>query len=155
MMRTVRRLSLMLLALISMQSLAQDGGRGGRGNFDPAQMQERMLSFQKEQLAIADEEWEAIKPLMVAVMEKQRDARELQNRGFGRNRGGDRTQAPEVEALTKALEGDDTAAIKTAMEALRAARAARQAEVKKAQDALREVLTLQQEAKLVSAGFLE
>lgn len=47
------------------------GGGGRRGNFDPAQMRERMTQMMKERLGATDEEWKAIEPLVMKVMELQ------------------------------------------------------------------------------------
>src|SRR5205814_10221636 len=55
------------------------GQGGGRGNFDPAQMRERMMSRIKEQLGATDEEWKAIEPKVDKVMTAQRESRG----GFG------------------------------------------------------------------------
>ena len=46
------------------------GGNGGQRNFDPAEMQKRMLERTKEQLEITDEtEWKALEPLIIKVGE--------------------------------------------------------------------------------------
>ncbi len=163
-MRITRVFALVFSALLAVVATAQDApegqpptrNRGERGNFDPAQMQERMLNRQKEQLGLADQDWEAIKPLLTAVSEKQRAVRELQSRGFGRGgRGGQAPAVEVVDAVTKAIESNDAEAIKRALGELRAARLVREAELKKAQESLREVLSVQQEARLVLSGMLE
>ncbi|HTV75679.1 MAG TPA: hypothetical protein VMD57_01685, partial [Candidatus Baltobacteraceae bacterium] len=66
------------------------GGRPGRGNFDPAQMQQRMLQRIQDQLGITnDTDWSAIQPLVQKVMDAQRDLRGGgMARMFARNRGG-------------------------------------------------------------------
>ena len=51
------------------------GGRNGGGprNWDPAQMQQRILDGTKERLEITDEaEWKALLPLVQKVMDAQR-----------------------------------------------------------------------------------
>jgi len=61
------------------------GGRRGR-NFDPAQMQERMLEGIKTRLGVTDDaEWTAMKPLLQEVMKNQQ--RGMGMMGFG-GRGG-------------------------------------------------------------------
>ena len=59
------------LCMSAGQSMAQDnGGRGGRGGFDPAQMQQRMMERYKEALEItSDDEWKALQPLVQKVAE--------------------------------------------------------------------------------------
>ena len=123
-------------------------------------MRERMLSMVQERLAASADEWKVISPLLQGAMEKERAARELQgNRGGGRRgpqaQGQGPEAAPEVAALEKAIDSKDNAAIKTAMEALRKARADRAAEATKAKAALREVLSVSQEARLVAMGMLD
>ena len=139
---------------------ARGGGRGGgRGNFDPAQFQERMLQHFKEQLGSTDEEWTALKPLVQAVFDAQRQLREYESAGTafgGRGGAGRQTEKrAEVAALEKALEAKDANAVKTAVEALRKAKTEAKAKVTQAQTALREVLTAEQEARLVLQGFLD
>lgn len=52
-------------------TMAQD--RGGRGNFDPEQMRERMTQMIRERLEITDDaEWKAIQPRIEKVMEVRR-----------------------------------------------------------------------------------
>ena len=68
------------------------GGQGGfgRGNFDPAQIQQRMMDGIRDQLGFTnDTDWNAVQPLIQKVMDARRDV------GFGggmgrmfRNRGG-------------------------------------------------------------------
>jgi hypothetical protein len=63
---------------------------------------------------------------------------------------------PEAEALQKALEAKaSTEDIKRKLAALRDARLAKEAELAKAQEAFREVLSVRQEAIAVSAGLLK
>jgi len=132
------------------------GGRGQR--WDPAQMQERMLARLQETLKATPEEWQVIQPRLKDVMEKQRAVREMSGMR-GMFRPPQQQQAPdqqaEVAALEKAIEGGDAAAIKTALEAYRKARTAREADLTKAKDALREVLSVGQEARLVLMGMLD
>lgn len=132
------------------------GGRGQRGNWDPAQMQERMLARFQETLKATPEEWQVIQPRLKDVFEKQRAAREMGGmRGMFRGPDRQGEQVAEVAALEKAIEGGDAAAIKTALEAFRKARAAREADLTKAKDALREVLSVAQEARLALMGTLD
>ena len=136
------------------------GGRGGRGGWDPAQMQERMLQMQKEQLKVSEEEWTVLKPLLQAVTQKQWEQRMARFRGMGRRgRGGgegEDNSPAEVKALRTALENADTPAadIQAKLKALRDANKAKEAELEKVREQLRQVLTVRQEAQLVLMGVL-
>ena len=72
------------------------GGRQGRGNFDPAQFQQRMMERYKEVLEVTDDaEWKAMQPLVQKVMDLRRESFSGMGRGmFGRGgpRGGDNAQ---------------------------------------------------------------
>jgi hypothetical protein len=156
----------------------QGGGRGGRGggpgggNFDPAQMQQRMMDRYKEQLEITDEtEWKAIQPLVQKVMEA-RMASFSGRGGFGRGggrpggdttqgdqgnqrRGGFGTPSPEAEALQKAIDAKASSSeLKAAMTKYAEARKAKQADLEKAQAELRKVLSVRQEAIATASGLL-
>src|SRR2546423_703328 len=63
--------------------------RPQRGNFDPAEMQQRRMDNLKEQLEVKDDtEWNAIKPLITKVMDAQRAAMAERMRGAFRGFGG-------------------------------------------------------------------
>jgi hypothetical protein len=171
-----------LMALgVSQSALAQDnapGGPppgGGRGNFDPAQFRQRMMDRLKEQLEVTDDtEWKALEPLIQNVMEARRGTMSGMGRGmFGggggtRRGGGDNAaggggggrgpggqSSPEADALQKAIDAKaPKAEVKAALEKFVAARKAKQAELEKAQDDLRKVLTSRQEAIATLNGLL-
>jgi len=69
-------------------------GRGfGRGNFDPAQMQQRMLEDLRDQMEVKeDAEWKALEPLIQKVLDTRRQVESDRFRGMfgrrGRDRGG-------------------------------------------------------------------
>jgi hypothetical protein len=150
------------------------GGRQGRPNFDPAQFQQRMMERTKEMLEVTNEdEWKAIEPRVQKVRDLQRDAFSGLGRGmFGRGpRPGDNAQASdqnqqrrggmfgtpsaEAEALQKAIDSKAAKAeVKAALEKYVASRKAKQAEMEKAQAALRELLTPRQEAIATLNGLL-
>ena len=156
------------------------GGPGGRPNFDPAQMQQRMMDRMKEQLEVTDDtEWKAIEPLVQKVMETRRDAmggmmggRGMFGRGGGARQGGDNaapgggnqgarrggmfgTPSPEAEALQKAIDAKASKAeLKAALDKFVASRKVKQAALEKAQDDLRKVLTPRQEAIATLNGAL-
>jgi hypothetical protein len=159
--------------LVAQPNGGPGGGPGGR-NFDPAQMQQRMLERYKEVLEVTnDDEWKAIEPRVTKVMEARRDSMSGMGRGmFGRGpRGGDNAQpadqgqqrrggmfgtpSPEAEALQKAIDSKASKAeMKAALEKYVASRKTKQADMEKAQAALRELLTPRQEAIATLNGLL-
>jgi len=167
------------LALSMGVALAQQGGgggrggRGGRGGFDPAQMRQRMMQRYQEMLGASDEDWTALEPLVTKVMDLQRDARGGGGMGFmfggrgGRRGGGGFGGAQpqgEQSAVEKAaadlqatLENENASAetIKTQLTAYRKAREDARQQLAKAQEELRAVLTVRQEAQLVLIGMLD
>jgi hypothetical protein len=185
------------LALSAHSLLAQDnpnngggdpnGGqrrqRGG-GNFDPAQMQQRILDNVRDELNFTnDTDWDAVQPLVQKVLDARRDV------GFGnmgrlfggRNRGGQggdpagnaggqRRQrggggpggafggapSPEQEALQKAIDADAPAAqVKDLLAKYEASKKAKQAKLAQAQADLRAVLSSKQEAQATLLGILD
>jgi hypothetical protein len=168
------------LALGTGSLLAQDngnnnggpggGGPGGGRNFDPAQMQQRMMENVRDQLNFTnDTDWAAVQPLVTKVVEARRDIgmgggmRAM----FGRNRNGGQggqnargnrfgpQPGPEEEALQKALEDDAPAGqIKDLLAKYKTAQQAKQAKLEAAQDALKAVLTSKQEAQAYLLGLV-
>jgi hypothetical protein len=150
--------------------IAQDGPGGGpggnRGNWDPAQMQQRMNEMLRERLEIKDDtEWKAIEPLVTKVNELRREQIGGMGRGMmgGRNRGGDQGNRPrfggepsaEETALSSAVEANASKdELKTKMDAFRKAKAAKEAELKTAQENLKKVLTTKQEAIALQMGLV-
>lgn len=144
--------------------------RGGRGGFDRAAMQERMMNMMQERMGASDEEWTVIQPRLSKVMELNRDtsSRGGMFRMFGRGRRGRDQQRPDDEAESSAVqkasaelqetlekEAPSAAEIKAKLTALRGAREQAKQDLVKAQQQLREVLTLKQEAQLVVMGLLD
>ena len=166
-----------LLGFSAGGALAQQDAQGGRqrggdrGNFDPAEFQKRMMERVREQFEVkSDDEWKIIEPRVSKVMEAQRDAR--MGGGFGRGGrggpgggndqgGGTRnrpgTEAnPDAEALQKAVEAKAPAEeIKAKLAKFREAKKAKEANLAKAQDELKKVLSLRQEATAVMSGWLQ
>lgn len=164
------------------QEPGRGGGQGGgqrggqRGGFDPAQMQERMMEMYRQRLEItSDDEWKAIQPLVAKVNEARREAASNIGRNMfrppGGGRGGDQAgggnagrrggpggfgePSAEEEALQKAIESKAPAAdIKAAMAKVRDAKKAREAKLATAQESLRKVLTVRQEAQALLIGLL-
>ncbi len=141
----------------------------GRGNFDPAQFQQRMMERYKEQLEVKDDtEWKAIQPLVQKVMDA-RMAVGFGGRGmFGRgprgggDQGGDQQRRPsfgpanpEADALQKAIDSKaSNAEMKAALAKYLESRKAKQADLEAAQAKLRAVLTPRQEAIACMSGLL-
>jgi Spy/CpxP family protein refolding chaperone len=141
----------------------QNGEQGGRGNFDPAEFQKRMLERTKETLEITDDtEWKALEPLITKVGE----ARLAVGFGRGGGRGGRGGQGgggggfggqpnPTAESLQKVIDAKaSNAETKAALDKFVADRKAKQADLEKAQSALRKVLTPRQEAIATLNGLL-
>jgi len=153
------------------------GGPGGfgRGNFDPAQFQQRMMDNIREQLGFTnDTDWNAVQPLVQKVTDARRDVGFGGGMGrmFGRNRGGNNGDnanggvrrggffggqpSPEAEALQKAIDDNSPAPqIKAALAKYQASQKAKQAKLVQAQENLRKVLTVKQEAQATLLGLLQ
>jgi len=159
-----------------------NGGQGGgqrrqRGNFDPAQFQQRMLENIQDQLGFTnDTDWSAVQPLVQKVVEAQMASR---GPGMGRlmrgNRGGQGGQggqggnqptrqrgggmfgqtSPEYDALSKALDDNAPAGqVKDLLSKYQASQKTKQAALETAQANLRAVLTSRQEAQATLLGLL-
>jgi hypothetical protein len=148
-------------------------------NFDPAQMQQRMLEGYRQMLEVTDDaEWGVIKPLIQKVTEARfagfagMGPRMMFGRGPGGPGGGASGDnppggpgggrpgmfgqtMPEAEALQKAIDAKASKTeIKAALDKFIAARQAKQTELQQAQDNLRKVLTARQEATATLIGLL-
>jgi len=157
--------------------MAQAPGGGGPGNFDPAQMRQRMMDRMKENLGVTnDDEWKIIQDRIEKVQEAQREAGSGFGGGFGgmggQRRGQGQGQAqdnnqrrpggmfgtpnPAAEELRTALENNASAeVIKVKLTALRESRKAGEAKLEKARQDLQKVLTQKQEDQLVLMGMLK
>ena len=138
--------------------------RGQGGNFQD--FMQRMNDRLKTSLKVTDEEWTVLKPLVEKVQTAQRDAGA--GRGFGGRGGGPgggdanapadtRPGAAESAALRTAVESDSTSAddLKAKLAAVRAVRKKGAADLAVAREELKKVVTVRQEAVLVSMGILE
>lgn len=170
----------LLLGLAAHPASAQDR-QGGRGNFDPEQFRQRMMERYREQMDVkSDDEWKVLETRIEKVMEARRAAGGMGGpggfgfggRGGGQRRGGDNAdagagggapprprggaeQSPEVEALQKAMEAKaPNDEIKAKLGKVREARKAKEAKLAEAQEELRKVLSVRQEASAVMAGLL-
>lgn len=147
-------------------------GRRNRENFDPAQMQQRMLENIRTKLAFTNNaEWASVQPLVQKVMEARREAmaggggpgmggRSRSSEGRSSARGEDRggpgfRQNPAAEALQKTLDGESSSQeVKTALEKYRASVKEKESKLAAARDNLRKVLSVRQEAQAVLLGLL-
>lgn len=162
-------IALVAISLTSYDAAAQgrggQGGRGqggpggGRGNFDPSEFRARMMERYQEQFGFSDAEFKAVQPLIEAIQDKQRDAR-MGGRGFGGfgggrggRGGGQGSGNAEFDALQSAIESGNN--IEAKLAAFRKSRDAKEADLKKAQDTLKSVLTVKQEAVAVVMGLIE
>lgn len=160
--------------IFAQQQLAQQQGPPNWGNFqnmDPQQIQQmiqqRMMDGFRQQLAVTnDDEWGIIQERLSKVVRIRMDmfsagGMGMMRRPGGGGPGGSRgfgfgTPDPSAQSLQNAIDtGAPTAQIKAALEKYRDTRKQKQADLAKAQDDLRSVLTLKQEAALVLAGMLE
>ena len=162
---------------------------GPPGNFDPAQMRQRMLERLREQLEVKDDaEWKLLAERIQKVMDARRalggpggpggfgmmgpggpppggpdqpggpDAGPGPGGpgGFGGSGGFYRQPPPEIEALRKAIDAKaSTAELKAKLEAVRASRQQKEADLAKAQDELKQLLSVHQEAVAVLFGLVK
>jgi|SRR5437867_2423470 len=171
-----------LMSLGSSNLVAQDQGRPGRGNFDPEQMRQRMMEGYKERLEVkSDDEWKVISERINKVLDARREIGFGGGMGgfaFGRGpRSGDGNNppaggndqggrrgargpggepSPEAEALQKAIESKASPdELKAKLAKLREARKEKEAKLEQAQEELRKVLSVRQEASAVLSGLLK
>lgn len=144
------------------------GGRGFR-NFNPAQFQQRIMDNIRQELGFTnDTDWSAVQPLIQKVMDARRGL--ASNMGMrmmfhrpGRNnqdrprRGGFfREPSPQAQALEQAIDSHaPDAQLQQALEKYQASIKQKEAQLKQAQDNLRKVLTIRQEAQATLLGLLQ
>lgn len=148
------------------------GGRGrfGRGNFDPAQFQQRIMSNIRDELNFTnDTDWNAVQPLIQKVMDARRGlgsgmGMRMMFRRPGDNNNQNRPRrggffgqpSPQAEALQQAIDSHaPDAQIQKALEKYRASEKQKEAQLKQAQDHLRKVLSIRQEAQATLMGLLQ
>ena len=153
----------------------ENNGRRGGGNSSPEDMQARLLTALRERLEITDdEEWKLISDRITKLNELRRNAgggpgmmafagRGPQTGGGDNNRGGDanrggrgtRAGSAEMTALQTAVRDKlPDAEIKSRLDRVRDTRKENEAKLAKAQEELRAVLTVRQEATAVVFGLL-
>ena len=116
-------------------------GRGGRGRGGP-QLKARLREQAVEALALSEEEAAVVLPRLDTVL----DTREMLN---------NEQQTLRQDFLKKARETTEGDALNALLTEFRAAQDADREQVKAAMDQLREVLTLEQEVKLVGLNVLD
>ncbi len=151
----------------------QDPNAGGRGNFSPEEAQARILTALRERFAVTDDaEWGLISKRLTAVMEIRRTTGGGGG-GFpgggrggpppggggadagGRGGRGTRTSNPETAALQAAITDNlPEAEIKSRLERVRESRKDAEVKLLKAQEDLRALLSVKQEATAVLSGLL-
>jgi hypothetical protein len=164
-----------LLSLSTGTLSAQE--RQGRGNFDPEEMRQRMMDRYREQLEVKnDDEWKLISERITKVSDARREVGFGGGfrGGFGRrggdggpgggggDNGGDRRRErfggepnPDAEALQKAVEAKaPNDEIKAKLAKYRDSKKEKEAKLAKAQDELRKVLSVRQEASATLMGLL-
>lgn len=147
---------------------------GDRGNFNPQDMQARMLTALRERFEVTDdEEWKLVSDRLNKVLELRRNSAGSTFGGgmlFGRggpqgggggdtgrgnrtsSRGGSNT---EMTALSMAIRDKlPDAEIKSRLDRVREMRKENEMKLAKAQEELRAVLSVRQEAVAVMAGLL-
>jgi len=163
-------------------AISQDSRPAGPDwrNMSREERQAQMSKMMQERMGATDDEWKVLQP----KIQKVRDLQQASGGGFGGGFGmrgprgnrpgggaGADTAAPAADPnapkpsdaqkasqdLRKLLENKDAKPedLKAALKTLRDARAKAKAELDKARKELQEVLTVRQEAALVSAGVLE
>ena len=169
--------ALMCLTAAQTQAQGRQGGGPpgqGRGNFDPDQMRQRMMDGVREQFQVKeDAEWQIIEQRITKVWEARRDVgtagaggmRMMARRPQGgdnppgdqpnrRQFGGD--PSPEEEALQKAIDSNaSTAELKSAIAEYRESRKQKEAALEKAQQELKAVLNVKQEAIALRMGLVK
>jgi hypothetical protein len=152
------------------------GGGGGFRNMDPAQRQQFFMDRIRTQLEFTnDSDWSAVQPLVQKVL----DARQAigvpgmrmffggRNRG-GQNGGGDQGNrqrgggmfggqpSPEEQALQDAIDNNaPDSQIKDLLARYQASQKAKQDKLTQAQEALRAVLSVKQEATATLMGLVD
>jgi hypothetical protein len=184
------------LALGASSLMAQDNGGGGGGNggggnggqggfggggpgggrqrnFDPAQMQQRIMDGIQQNLGFTnDTDWDAVKPLVQKVLDARRDVGNPSFRAlFQRNRGGGQGNqqrgggpggmfggqpSAEETALQNALDSNAPAGqVKDLLAKYKASQQAKQDKLVAAQEDLKKVLTSKQEAQAYMWGLVD
>ena len=167
--RLYRVLALASVAAAFLVSAGQVQAQG-RGNFDPEQMRQRMMDNIREQMAVKDDaEWKILSERVQKVMDARREVG-MGGGGMGRmfrrpggdnqgDQGGRRRfggePSAEEQALQKAIDSKATKdELKAAMAKYREAKKGKEAKLQQAQDDLKKLLNVQQEALALDMGLV-
>jgi hypothetical protein len=171
-------------ALLSLVALCNFVNVSAQDRPNREQFRERMMTRIREQMDVKDDaDWKPISDRVSKVMEARRevggggmgmmfrrtgggggggDQASADNNGGGRRRGGPGgpggfgEPSPEAAALEKALESKaSNDEVKAKLNAYRESQKAKREKLQKAQDDLRKVLTMRQEAAAVMLGLLD
>jgi hypothetical protein len=149
---------------------APGGFGGGMVLSSPARLQQQADNMRITLAVTNDDEWSVISPRLVRVIQLKAEVRAAELADMlggmtgGRGGGGIRTAAtalgvgadPASQALSKAISDEAPAAeLKAKMVSFRQARKAKQAEITRAEADLQAVVSIRQEAILLSNGLLE
>ncbi len=158
-----------LMCASSSTVMAQPDNGGGGGGGGPAQFMQRRLERLHDQMGVTnDTEWTVIETRAQKVFDAQMALFSFRGRGGGRppggggggdmgggRRGPGGPPSPELESLQNAIQNNaPIEQIKTALEKVRAARKVKEAELEKAQNDLKAILTVKQEAVAVANGLI-
>ena len=156
----------------------QQQPRPGRGNLDPAQFRQNMLDDARGRLEVkSDDEWKVIQPLIEKVVDARREVgfgggfvrgprrgggnNNNDAQSSGNNQGGGRGfrgggPGPEAEDLQKAIDANASKdELKAKLAKFREARKEKEAKLASAQEELKKVLSVKQEAAAVLIGLLQ
>lgn len=140
---------------------SQQGQQRGSGQ-NRDQMQQRMIERFKEVLGCSDEEWQVIGPKVLNVYSLSNQSRTsgmrtMMGRTNQRNRSSDNQDDEGLTKLEELLDNEDatTSEIKKIVSEVRNARQESEQELAKAQKELRELLTVRQEAIMITMGYLD
>ena len=168
---------------LAVQAFSQPGRRGGQqgpgGQFDPERIRQMMEQRLQETLGATDQEWTLLRPRVMKVSELNQDLQSgarglmmlLGSGGFGGGPGGrlgqflganrfDGQELSDVQKiqqeLKKTLENTSSTSeqLKKQLTKLRSAKEKTKQELAKAQQELRQIVTIRQEAMLVLMGIL-
>ena len=139
------------------------GGGFGGGGFGGGGGRMTVADTIRQQVAFTDDEWTVIQPRLQRVLDAETSLGLITNRTFGRNFGGGQpvAQADPVQIAQQELsvtlqdQFSNADAITVKLKAVRDARAKVKEALAAAQEDLKKVLTIRQEAMLVNMGYLE
>ena len=134
-------------------------------------MRQRMSERMKEMLGASDDEWKVLQPKLESIQQRQRESNGMGGMMmmFGGGGGGFRPPGAPADDQPKSDVQQKTADLRTVtdnkdakpqeikakVDALRAAREKAKADLQKQQAELRDLLTIRQEAVLLTLGVME